>query len=295
MMREDAIQALSSTTARVRLKAVRFLADNGDRSDLSTLRNALKQEGVKYIRASLELAIKRLSDAPSSAGHASVEEVEVPPDVRSQIRTEITAELTGQLLHEISSPVGLIASAASREVPDYEQSKTKSVVDTLKRVFDAIEQLKVAAAVPQPTEFDLADLLSEVAAEATPCDRPELISLIGARPMLVSSDRAGIRMALSNGVRNAVEAVSNLGLEEPHPITITWGATDIDYWVVVLDHGPGIVGPVESAFGVGKTTKRGHSGFGLVIARQAIETLGGACHLQPAADEGARFEVRWPR
>ena len=295
MTREDALQALSSTTARERLKAVRFFSDNGDRSDLSTLRDALKREGVTYVRTSLELAIKRVSDSPTSTDQASMEEVEVPLDVRSQIRTEITAELTGQLLHEISSPVGLIASAAGREVPDYEQSRTKSFVDTLKRVFDAIEQLKIAAAVPKPTEFDLADLLSEIAAEAIPCDQPQLISLIGTRPMLITSDRALLRIALSNGARNAVEAVSDAAIEKPHPITVTWGATDIDYWVVVLDRGPGIVGPVESAFGVGKTNKRGHSGFGLTIARQAIETLGGACSLQPATEDGARFEVRWPR
>ena len=295
MTREDALQALSSTTARERLKAVRFFSDNGDRSDLATLRDALMHERVMYVRTSLELAIKRIADSPTSADQDSMEEVEVPVDVRSQIRTEITAELTGQLLHEISSPVGLIASAAGREVPNYEESKTKSFVDTLKRVFEAIEQLKIAAAVPKPTEFDLADLLSEVAAEAIPCDHPQLFSLIGTRPMLITSDRALLRMAFSNAARNAVEAVSDAAQEEPHPITVTWGATDIDYWVVVLDRGSGIVGPVESAFEVGTSTKRGHSGFGLTIAKQAIETLGGACSLQPATENGARFEVRWPR
>ena len=76
---------------------------------------------------------------------------------------------------------------------------------------------------------------------------------------------------------------------------MTWGMTDIDYWVAVLDRGPGIVGPAESTFGIGETTKKGHSGFGLAIAKQAIETLGGACTLQPAAEGGARFEIRWER
>ena len=295
MTREEALQALSSTTARERLKGARFFSENGVQFDLSTLRDALKRERVKYVRAGLELAIKRVSETPTSTDQSSVEEVEVPPDVRSQIRSETTAELTGQLLHEISSPVGLIASAAASEVPNYEHSKTKSAVDTLKRVFVAIEQLKTAAAVPRPTEFDLADLLAEITDEASPCDPLQLISLIGTRPMLITCDRGLLGMALSNGVRNAFEAVSDSALEEPHPITVTWGATDIDYWVVVLDRGSGIVGPVESAFEVGKTTKNGHSGFGLTIARQAIESLGGACSLQPATGDGTRFEVRWPR
>ena len=71
--------------------------------------------------------------------------------------------------------------------------------------------------------------------------------------------------------------------------------TDVDYWVAVIDRGVGIIGPVESAFGIGKTAKRGHRGFGLPIARQAIETLGGSCTLQPIAEGGAHFEIRWEK
>ncbi len=113
--------------------------------------------------------------------------------------------------------------------------------------------------------------------------------------MLVTSDRALLRLAVSNGIRNAVEAVTGAPGDEPHPIIVAWGATDVDYWVTVLDRGPGVVGPAESAFGIGKTTKKGHSGFGLTIARQAIETLGGMCTLQPVTEGGARFELRWER
>ena len=292
MTREDALGALSSTTTRDRLRAARFFSDHGDQSDLKALRSTLQREAVSYVRTSLELAIKRVSNSPTATDEFLPEEIEIPPDVRTQIRNAITAELTGQLLHEISSPVGLVALAAAREIPDYEQSKTKSLVDTLKRVLNAIEQLKVAAAVPRPTEFDLADLLTGIAAEAAASGRPQ-VSLIGARPMLITSDPALLRIALSNGVRNAVEAVSGAASNDPHLVTVTWGQTDIDYWVAVLDRGPGIVGPTESAFGIGKTTKKGHSGFGLTIARQAIETLGGVCTLQPATEGGARFEVRW--
>ena len=294
MTRDEALCALSSTTARDRLRAARFFAGNADRSDLDVLRNAFRREAVSYVRTSLHLAIKRASVTPLATDVVVAEEVEIPLDVRAQIRNEVTAEVTGQLLHEISSPLGLIASAAAREIPEYDLSKTKSLVETLRRVFDAIEQLKIATAVPKPTEFDLVELLAETASDVQ-VDGQQELSLIGAKPMLVTSDPGLLRMALSNGVRNAVESVSHVGSDEPHQITITWGQTDIDYWVAVLDAGSGIVGPVESAFDVGTTTKKRHSGFGLAIARQAIETLGGVCTLQPATNGGARFEVRWPR
>lgn len=292
MTREEALEGLSSSSAHNRLKAARFLTRNCDPSDLQALRNALRTETVSYVRTGLELAIKRAST--SRAAEDVTEEFEIPPDVRAQIWNEVTEEVTGQILHEIASPVGLIASAAAREIADYEHSKTKKHVESLKRVFEAIEQLKVAAAVPRPEEFDLAELLAEIVSEAVGSNSVE-VSLHGAKPMLITSDRALLRLAVSNGIRNAVDAVTCSPGGEPHPIIVTWGETDVDYWVAVLDRGPGVVGPAESAFGIGKTTKKGHSGFGLAIARLAIETLGGACTLQPAIEGGARFDIRWER
>lgn len=294
MTREEALPKLSSSSAHERLKAARFLARNSAPSDLQLLRDALARETVSYVRTGLELAIKRASHSVSSASEDVLGEFEITADVRAQIRSEVTEEVTGQILHEISSPVGLIASAAARELQEYEHSKTKQHVENLKRVFAAIEQLKGAVGTPRPEEFDLAELLAEIVTEVVGTDTVE-VSLHGAKPMLITSDRSLLRLAVSNGVRNAVEVVADSPGGDPHPIVVTWGETDVDYWVAVLDRGPGMVGPVESAFGIGKTTKKGHSGFGLAIARQAIETLGGVCTLQPAMGGGARFEVRWER
>ncbi len=294
MTRDEALESLSSSSAHDRLKAARFLSRNRNSADLQRLRAALRDETVSYVRTALELAIKRVSNFVAPAAEDTSEEFEIPEDVRTQIRNEVTEEVTGQILHEIASPVGLIASAAAREIPEYEHSKTRRHVENLKRLFEAIEQLKSAAAVPRPEEFDLSELLAEIVSETIGTNAVE-VSLHGAKPMLITSDRALLRLSVSNGIRNAVEAVAGIPAKKPHPIVITWGETDVDYWVAVLDRGPGVTGPAESAFGIGKTTKKGHSGFGLAIARQAIETLGGACTLQPATEGGARFEIRWER
>ena len=296
MMRQEALEMLSSSSTHERLKAARFLAHNSDPSDLQSLRDALRNEPVSYVRAGLERAIKRISNSVSLSRVEvpSEEEYEIPPNVRNQIRKDVTEEVTGQILHEISSPVGLVASAAAREIPNYECSRTKRHVENLKRVFEAMEQLKGATAVPKPEEFDLGELLDEIVSGIIGSS-PVEASLQGARPMLIKSDRALLRLSISNGMRNAVEAVAGATTDEPHPIIINWGETDIDYWIVILDRGPGLIGPAEPAFGIGKTTKKGHSGFGLAIAKQAIETLGGECTLQPATDGGARFEMRWER
>ena len=294
MIREEALEQLSSDSAHERLKAARFLAQNSESADVQRLREALQVETVSYVRTSLNLAIKRVEKSPSRTLAFPAEELEIPDDIRTQIKTKITEEVSGQILHEIASPVGLLATSAKREIPDFESSKTKGYIENLQQVFEAIEQLKGASAVPRPHEFDLASLIADIV-ETVVGDQPVDTSLHGTKPFIISSDQALLSFALSNGIRNAVEAVVASHSNEPHPIIITWGETDIDYWVAVIDRGLGIVGPIESAFGIGKTTKRGHSGFGLAIARQAIETLGGSCTLQPAAEGGAHFEIRWEK
>ena len=290
--RQEALKKLTSDSAHERVKAARFLGQNSDPSDLPVLRKALQIETVSYVRTALELALRRAANAPSQSETAPVEELEIPYDVRVQIKRRAIEEVTGQLLHEISSPVGLIASSAAREIQNFESSKTKQHVENLQRVFEAIELLKGASSNPRPEEFDLSQLLAEIVLSAVK-NQPLDISLHGTKPFLITSDPALVSLAVSNGIRNAVEAVVDCLQNEPHPIIVTWGMTDVDYWVAVLDKGPGVIGPVESTFDTGKTTKRGHSGFGLAIARQAIESLGGSCTLQPAAEGGAHFEVRW--
>ena len=294
MTREEAVEQLSSDSAHDRLKAARFLARNCDPADVQDLRKALQSEAVSYVRTSLNLAIKRIEIDASKTVIDAAEEVELSDDLRSQIKNEVTEQLTGQILHEIASPVGLLAASAAREIPEFKKSKTRIHIENLQRVFEAIEQLKVASAVPRPQEFDLADLIASIVTTVVE-DQTILVSLHGAKPFIINSDQALIGFALSNGIRNATEAVAALGSDGPHSIIINWGVTDIDYWVAVIDRGVGIVGPAESAFGIGKTTKRGHSGFGLAIARQAIETLGGTCTLQSTPEGGAHFETRWEK
>jgi len=76
-------------------------------------------------------------------------------------------------------------------------------------------------------------------------------------------------------------------------VTISWGDTDVDYWLAVVDHGGGLTGPIETAFEIGNSTKKDHIGFGLAIARQAVETMIGSLSLEPAKHGGALYTARW--
>lgn len=295
MTREEALANIFSDITRERLRAARYFSKNGQLVDRDNLLRALAKEKVSYVRTSLILAINRTQKLlPQKTNTDLDDEVEIPSDLRNKIFREATEEVTGKILHEFASPVGLLALSAAREIENFENSKTNSHIKSLQRVFEAIEFLRIASSKPKRTEINLSTLISEVI-NNTPNEKNLEISLQGENTFIISTDPSLLSLALNNGFRNAMEAAENANSSEPYPIIINWGKTDIDYWVAVIDRGIGIVGPVESAFEIGKTTKRRHSGFGLAIARQAIETLGGTCTLQPVAGGGTRFELRWER
>lgn len=271
-----------------------MLARDAEVADLPQLRSARASEADSYARGSLDRAVARLTDALPATEVPVSDETEESLRSRRQMQARAAEWIAGLLLHELASPIGLLAYAASREVPDYEHSRTKGHIATLQMVFAAIEQLRKASATPKPAEFDLATLVNEIVSTEF-SEVANNIALHGPQPLLLVNDAALLRFAICNGLRNAVEAVSGGGNEHLSPVVVTWGETDVDYWVAVLDRGPGLSAPLEAVFSVGKTTKKGHSGFGLPIAVSAIEALGGTVTLQPASDGGTKYELRWER
>ncbi len=293
MTREEALENLKAPSAHVRGQAARTLGDVGRRADLPRLHKAQREETVTYVNYALQETIRRLAHEQAPAPSTDEADV-VSEDVRKQIYGKAMEWITGFLLHEISSPIGLVRLAAKRELGErWEGSGTQKHLESVARVFDAIEVLKNAASVPRPQEFDLSALVNELLDGYGPEIR-EWISTIGSRPFLIKSDPSLVRMVVVNGIRNAVEA-QQAASEQPnaHAVTISWGDSDVDYWLAVLDHGAGLTGPIETAFEVGNSTKKDHIGFGLAIARQAVETMIGSLTLEPAKQGGALYTARW--
>jgi nitrogen fixation/metabolism regulation signal transduction histidine kinase len=294
--REEALAALSASSAHLRGQAARAIGGVGNAGDLDTIRRALKTETVSYVQYALQDSLKELTNKSAPLSDEGEDFPDVPPEVRRQIYSKAVEWVTGTLLHEVASPVGLATLSAKREIKEgWEDSATRRHLETIHRVFDAVEMLKNAAGVPRPQQFELAALLQNFIETEVPTALL-WISSIGPKPFVITSDPALIRMVVGNGIRNAVEAVANAEpAPQEHAIVINWGETEADYWISVLDRGPGIAGPVESAFAIGKSTKKHHSGFGLAIARQAVDTLTGIVTLEPARDGGAVYTARWKR
>lgn len=292
MTRQEAITLLTSASPHLRRRASRFLAHNAEAADLGVIRAARNTESDAYVHVGLDRAIARLTstDSPSETRNENAT-VSSELDTK-QIYAKATEWVAGLLLHELASPIGLLAYEASCEIPTYSESRTKFYVDKLQTLFGAIEQLKKASATPKPVEFDLPALIDEVVT-AEFAEIAETIEMHGLRPLLLNSDRALLSFAISNGLRNAVEAVRPNSEQNIAQVVVAWGKTDVDYWVSIIDNGPGITVLPESVFEIGKTTKPGHSGFGLAIANAAMQAVGGTVTLEPGADRGAKYVLRW--
>ena len=201
-------------------------------------------------------------------------------------------ESADRFVHELRKPVGRARLYAEKEIDNYKDSRTYKELSRLQEFLEGIQALATAAGTATLTEVDLHALIVEEAAAVGEVEGAPRIELRGPARLDVIADPALVRLAVSNALKNAVEAV--VAAESDEPITVSWGATDLEHYVAILDRGPGVPPVAEPLFEIGTSSKRGHVGLGLAIARQASRSLGGEIVLSNLEEGLTRFEMRWP-
>lgn len=298
MTREEALHQLFAESSHQRFMAVHELSKTATSEDLPLLLRARQGERDAFVLKRLESVIALCTKKHTRRELPKLLPRDEGEDPFPAARAQAIDEVAGVLLHEIGSKLGLVAYTASKEVPNYDSSLTGQRIRSLQASFDAITQLRDATTQPRLEQFDLVDLIQEVInIEAD--GNPAAIAMYGMRPFVVTSGRHLLRLALCNGIRNAIEATTEppktTSPADDARVIVTWGATDRDNWISVIDHGPGIAASFNFLFHMGKTTKTGHGGFGLSIAKQALETLGGEVVLDASPAGGAKYEMRWKK
>ncbi|MEW6160248.1 MAG: HAMP domain-containing sensor histidine kinase [Verrucomicrobiota bacterium] len=290
MERNEALTLLSSKSSDDRLRAARFLARQGQEDDVPAIQTALTSESNRWAKSAMTKAIAVLRNQPAPVAAQIGAEGE---DERSieQIYADAVEETTQRLVHEIRPIVGRLDVYASREVPNYDSTKTKAEWTRLQELLTAIDKLGQAASAPVYKEFDLAELLERIISSETDTLQCK-IQVAGNKPFVMIGAADLIQLVVANAIRNALEAME--GVAPPEPVVVNWGATDRDYWIAVLDRGRGLPSGFSKVFEIGTTTKKGHLGMGLALARQAALTLNGSILLSPRDPSGAKFEFRWP-
>jgi signal transduction histidine kinase len=290
MDRTEALQLLSAAAPDDRLRAARSLARNCVPSDLPTMQAALSTETNRWVKSALSKAMASVQTGPQPARLSIGAEGE-DDRILEQIYAEAVEETTKRLVHEIRPILGRLDVCAGSEISDYQSSRTKKEWTRLAEFLSVIDQLSQAASSPIYSEFDLAvaidDAIALVHADAV------AIECIGPKPQVIMGAGSYIKLILTNAVRNAVEATKDLPVKEP--VVVSWGVTDRDYWITVLDRGRGLPATRGKIFEIGSTTKKDHLGMGLVLARQAGLSINGRITLGPRKPSGTHFEFRWPK
>ena len=291
MTREDALADLSSRETDTRLRAARYFAMNAVGGDRRKLRAVLRKETVPWIKKALERAIQRAGPATDSSDGAAVVYADPPARLLAELRAQAIDEVAGTIIHELSTIVASLKLSVPRDVANYAGSRTETLVNSLGSLLSGIRNLKTAASRAEYTQCELARECREA------CDifveAGEIFRFGGPAPFLVEIDPNLLKLALTNIIRNAVEAVSALPAGAERTVTLNWGRAGHELWVAVIDSGLGFEREPSSMVEFGCSTKDEHIGFGLATAKQAMQAMEGDLYPANAADGGARVELRW--
>ena len=297
MNRAEARQLLEQGTQRERLTAARVLSRIASEEDLPRLKRALRTERVPWIRSALEAGVARATVTTEAASsQVDIAPLSTEEALASEVYARATEELTDRFVHELRPLVGMARVHASREIPDFETSKTASALGQIQALLRGFDTLGRAAASPRVTECDVAALIresvstcqAELATGGIAVSPP---ALDGPEPLLTVTDPDLLSFAFRNGLKNAFEA--SKGTIEP--VVVTWGQSQAEYWISVLDYGDGLPADRSGLFTLGATTKNHHLGMGLTIAQRAMVTLGGTISLDSQPNGSTRFELKCPR
>ena len=141
-------------------------------------------------------------------------------------------------------------------------------------------------------EHPLDRVLTECVEDCTPqaTERGVTLRLACEPDLMVTIDKLKVKQAVTNVVRNAIEA-SPAGAE----VLMAGARRDGGVEIAVTDAGPGIPpGDRDEIFTPFFTRKENGTGLGLAIAREFVVAHGGRIDLASAPAGGARFVIRLP-
>lgn len=294
MDHQQALRELRRGARDERLEAARFLISHATSSDLTRLNRAREREPDAYVTVALDDAIRHAAERENESASTAFEPAIDERQAEADVYAEAVEDTSQMIVHELRRFVGLTRVAARSEIDDFDASETKARFDRLGSLMEAVERLGSAAATPSFEEFDLAGLVLDV--RSTEAERFGLrVDHTGTSPLIVVGDPGLVELAVRNGLVNACESVSAGPPEEQRPIVLTWGSTERDTWVAVLDRGDGLPEELVDPFAFAQSGKPEHLGVGLALAERAVATLNGVIDLTPRDGGGVSYLLRWPR
>jgi len=245
--------------------------------------SVLRRDGARrsfLLRVSSELA--------AESGRSTVIAFDDITDLVSAQKSAAWADVARRIAHEIKNPLTPIQLSAERIkrkylshlVDEKDRDILAKCTDTIVRHVEDIKTMVNAfagfAKMPEPVmaSVNLASLVSEVVVlQAAAAPDVDVRFAPDTADWGITGDQQLIRQALTNLVKNALEAVADV----PAPkVGVHLVRADGGVWLCVLDNGPGIpAGRRDAVLEPYVTTKTKGTGLGLAIVKKIIEDHGG--------------------
>lgn len=213
-------------------------------------------------------------------------------------------DLVANVAHELRTPLAGIRArfeniADGIEVADADAiACTLAEVERLSRLLDQLldlNRIESGAAPLEYVEFEIEDMLREVAEEAVAHGRGAIVH-VRAEPTLVVADEFKLRQVVANLLQNAIRYSPR-----HQPVVITADSDGAAVTFAVIDNGPGIPeGDRERVLerfyrsDHGRASESGGAGLGLAIASSIVDLHGGTIEISANEPSGCRVEVSIP-
>ena len=255
--------------------------------------------------------VRVTSEASSESEHGYVITLDDITELVSAQRTSAWADVARRIAHEIKNPLTPIQLSAERlrrkfgktliEDREIFEQCTDTIIRQVGDIGRMVDEFSSFARMPKPVveSQDLAETIRQAVflmrvgnAEIT------FDTELPAGPMPARFDRRLISQALTNLLKNAVEAINGEASDQRAPGRIATRATiEGDLAVIdVTDNGPGL--PKENRERLLEpyvTTREKGTGLGLAIVAKIFEDHGGHIELHDAPENGERGRGAWVR
>lgn len=221
-------------------------------------------------------------------------------------RLQAITLLAAGVAHEIGNPLNSLTihlQLITREIKSLaskEQANLSELVDIAQQEVHRLDQIihqflrAVRPQVPQLEFANLSDLIGETLTfmKYEIEDRGILVEVETPEQIpLLKIDKAQVKQAFFNGVKNAVQAMSTGGL-----LKVSVSVTNRFVCVSIQDTGPGI--PAEelgNIFEPYHTTKAEGTGLGLMIVQRIMRDHGGEIEIDSTPNKGTQLSLYFMR
>lgn len=265
MSANEPIKDLNSRSPSDRADAAGWLVQHPEQVSSRELMQALQAESVPRIRQLL-LRVLELRQNPQPQSAPSPRELEHPDQTANYAPTP---DLAALIRHELSPAVGWIRLAADQEISHYSSSQTHDAVRKLQRRIDGLVTLIKSGEDLNLRRFSLTELLQDNWPD--PQHLPVLIAATGPAVVEIETDEGLIALLLSNVYQNALDAAADS--DAPMQVRVTWGYTELNYWVRITNSFRGERFSFGDVLAVGASSKIAHQGQGLSLIQTAASLL----------------------